>query len=80
MFTAAPIMISETGAAPSTHEAAQINALFNGVRAHHLRGAVWFDMAQHDGPYHLDWRLEDSPAGLAAFRHAVRADLNSGHY
>jgi mannan endo-1,4-beta-mannosidase len=74
-FTAAPILISETAAGPSPEQAAQINGLFQGVRTNHLRGAVWFDLAQHDGPYHLNWRLEDSPGGLAAYRRAAREDL-----
>ena len=67
-FTRAPILISETAAGPSPDEADQIIGLFRGVRADHLRGAVWFDMTQHAGQYHQDWRLEDSPAARATFR------------
>ena len=70
-FTNVPILISETAAGPSPKQAAQINGLFEGVRTHHLRGAVWFDMSQHAGPYHQDWRLEDNPAALAAFSKAA---------
>jgi mannan endo-1,4-beta-mannosidase len=70
-FTYAPILIAETAAAPSPEQAGQITGLFAGIRASHLRGAVWFDMAQHDGPYHQDWRLEDSPSALAVFRRAA---------
>lgn len=77
-FTAAPVLIAETAAAPSPEQAAQIKGLFAGIRAYHLRGAVWFDMAQHDGPYHLDWRLEDSLAGLAAFRSAAEGGSHAG--
>jgi len=29
---------------------------------------VWFDIAQHQGIYHQDWRIEDSRAAAAAFR------------
>jgi hypothetical protein len=71
-FTKAPILLSETAAGPSPKQPAQINGLFAGVRSDHLRGLVWFDMGQHDGAYHLDWRIEDSPAGLAAFRKALK--------
>lgn len=71
-FTRAPVLISETATGPSPEEANQISGLFKGVRADHLRGAVWFDMGQHDGAYHLDWRLEDNPAALAAFRTAAK--------
>jgi len=39
-------------------------------------GLVWFDQAQHDGLYHQDWRLEDSPARLAAFRNAAKTLLS----
>jgi mannan endo-1,4-beta-mannosidase len=46
---------------------------FAGVRRYHLLGLVWFDQTQHHGIYHQDWRLEDSPATLAAFRKAENA-------
>ena len=71
-FTTAPVLISETATGPSPEEANQISGLFRNVRADHLRGAVWFDMGQHAGTYHQDWRLEDSPAALAAFRKAAK--------
>jgi beta-mannanase len=71
-FTAAPVLISETAVGPSSRQPAQIEDLFASARARHLQGVVWFDMAQRGSPYHLDWRLEDSPAGLAAFRRAAR--------
>jgi hypothetical protein len=31
-------------------------------------GLVWFDIDQHQGIYHQDWRIENSPAAEAAFR------------
>jgi hypothetical protein len=31
-------------------------------------GLVWFDIAQSDGIYHQDWRIEGNPAAQAAFR------------
>ena len=43
------------------------------MRANHLLGFVWFDQTQADGLYHQDWRLEGNPAGLAAFRRALRS-------
>ena len=49
------------------------------VRADHLRGAVWFDMTQHAGQYHQDWRLEDSPAAPRDVPQAARGwSLQSG--
>jgi hypothetical protein len=49
--------------------------LIAGVRPARLVGMVWFDRAQHQGIYHQEWRLEDDPAALAAFRAAARAYL-----
>jgi len=70
-FTAKPVLISETAAGPSAAQAGQIAGLFRGVAQNHLVGVVWFDQAQHDGHYHQDWRLEDSPAAVRAFRAAL---------
>jgi hypothetical protein len=35
-------------------------------------------MAQHDGIYHQDWRIQDSPAAESAFRLGVRDELKPG--
>jgi hypothetical protein len=75
-FTTKPVLISETAAGPSTAQAGQITGLFRGVEQDRLVGLVWFDQAQHDGHYHQDWRLEDSPAAMGAFR-AAQATLSS---
>lgn len=72
-FTARPVLISETAAGPSAAQASQIAGLFRGVRRNHLAGVVWFDQAQHAGHFHQDWRLEDSPAAMRAFRAALAA-------
>jgi mannan endo-1,4-beta-mannosidase len=69
-FTTVPILISETAVGPAAGPG-KIAGLFAGVRADHLVGLVWFDRAQHDPPLHLDWRLENNPAMLAAFRAAA---------
>jgi len=37
-----------------------------------LLGLVWFDEAQNSGLYHQDWRIDNIPAALAAFRRAAR--------
>ena len=68
IFTQRPILLSETAVGQVAGQAAKIPDLFNGVRANHLLGFVWFDQTQAGGLYHQDWRLEDDPAGLAAFR------------
>ncbi len=69
-FSSDPILISETAVGPIAGPG-KIAELFNGIRREHLLGLVWFDQAQQKGIYHQDWRLEDDPAMLAAFRHAV---------
>jgi len=66
-----PIMVGETAAGPMYgRQVWEINNLFAGVRAYGLLGFVWFNHPQHFAPYnfHQDWRLEDHPLALAAFR------------
>jgi hypothetical protein len=73
-FTRAPILLSETAVGPQTHhQAADILRLFAGIHRLGLLGLVWFNVTQHAGIIHQDWRLEDNPAALAAFRHGVTA-------
>jgi hypothetical protein len=73
-LTSDPILLAET-AVGQVAGAGKIADLFAGARADHLAGLVWFDQAQDDGLYHQDWRLEDSPARLAAFRNAGKTLL-----
>ncbi|HEX6454351.1 MAG TPA: glycosyl hydrolase [Trebonia sp.] len=70
-LTSKPIMISETAIGPAAG-ASQVTSLFADVKADHLLGFIWFDQTQDDGLYHQDWRLQDNPAILAAFRKAVK--------
>jgi mannan endo-1,4-beta-mannosidase len=70
-FTDDPILISETAVGPVAG-VNKIADLFRGVLDNRLVGLVWFDQAQHEGIYHQDWRLEDNPAMLAAFRRAAK--------
>jgi mannan endo-1,4-beta-mannosidase len=71
-----PVLLSEAAAGPGTrHQARDIRQLFTGMRRWHLLGLVWFDIAQHDPPFHQDWRLEDDPAALRAYRKAASAFL-----
>lgn len=70
-LTQAPILIAETAVGTTPDRLQQIRDLAAGVRVSHLLGLVWFDQSQHQPPYHQDWRLEDDPAALAAFRSAV---------
>ena len=74
-FTKKPVLLSETAAGPRAGQVAKINDLFTGMRQYTTLGLVWFDMAQHQGIYHQDWRIEDNPEAEAAFRQSVRDRL-----
>jgi Glycosyl hydrolase family 26 len=67
-FTHQPILLSETAVGPQAGQAAKIPDLFTGMRQYGTLGLVWFDIAQDHGIYHQDWRIEDNPAAVAAFR------------
>jgi hypothetical protein len=43
------------------------------MRQYKTLGLVWFDIAQNDGLYHQNWRIEDSPAAQVAFRAGASA-------
>jgi Glycosyl hydrolase family 26 len=77
-LTADPVLISETAVAPETGKRpADITALFQGAAAHHVIAVVWFDLAQHDPPYDLNWHLKPGSAAMAAFKRAASAYLTS---
>jgi hypothetical protein len=67
-ITGKPVLLSETAVGPVAGQAAKIGDLFAGMRQYQALGLVWFDIAQDQGIYHQDWRIEDSPAAAAAFR------------
>jgi len=69
--TADPILLSEAAIGQVAGQARMMPDLYAGIRRHHLLGLVWFDVAQHGGPAHQDWRLEGHPAAEAAFQHDV---------
>jgi len=73
-FTHKPVLVAETAAAPGPFQVTQIHGLFRGIRAHRwLIGAVWFDISRRE-----QWRLDNQPAAIAAFRAGVKA-MMSGH-
>ncbi len=74
-FSNAPVLIAETAVGVTPNRESQITALFAGVRDAGLAGVVWFNVAQHAGIYHQNWRLQDDPAALAAFTAAVQTYL-----
>ncbi len=70
-FTTRPILLSETSVGPAAGQPAKIRDLLQGMAAYQTLGLVWFDITQHAGIYHQDWRLEDSAAAERSFRLAL---------
>ncbi len=66
-----PVLLSEVGIGQIAGKARKIPGLIAGITGNHLAGLVWFDLAQHDGIYRQDWRLEGHPAAIAAFRQGL---------
>jgi Glycosyl hydrolase family 26 len=78
LLTGKPVLLSETAVGPIRGQAAKIGQLFTGVQQYQTLGLIWFDIAQNDGLYHQDWRIENSAAAEAAFRRgAARLSLAS---
>jgi hypothetical protein len=67
-FTHKPVLLSETAVGPAAGQFSKIGNLFAGMHQFGTIGLVWFDIEQHDGRYHQDWRIENSPSAEAAFR------------
>jgi hypothetical protein len=66
-FSAAPVIISEVGIGPNPSRDDQLTTLFAEARAVGIGAIIWFDVAQHAGRYHQDWRLEGDKRALAVF-------------
>jgi mannan endo-1,4-beta-mannosidase len=74
-LTEAPVLLSETAVGPIAGQYAGIQNLFHGIAAHQILGLVWFDIAQHDGVFHQDWRIEDHRIAALSFELGVSDDL-----
>jgi Glycosyl hydrolase family 26 len=74
-LSSAPVIVAETSVIHGPDAASQVTGLLNGIRANGLVGLVWFDTDKagfkNTTDTH-DWRLQDDPAALAAFRAAVK--------
>jgi mannan endo-1,4-beta-mannosidase len=70
-FTRKPVLLSETAVGPRAGQSVKIANLFRGMRHYKTIGLVWFDIAQNQGIYHQDWRIQDHPAAESAFRLAA---------
>jgi hypothetical protein len=77
-FTGLPVLLSEVAVGPEAGQSRKIPDLFAGMRQYGTLGLVWFDITQHQGTYHQDWRIEDNPAAEAAFRRGA-SGLNLVH-
>ncbi len=76
-FTQEPLLIAETAVGTTPNRESQIAGLFSGARSVDAVGVVWFDARQNDGLYHQNWRLEDDPVALAAFKVAAKIPIPS---
>ena len=72
-LTGLPVLLSEVAVGPQAGQARKIPDLFAGMRQYGTLGLVWFDIAQHNGVYHQDWRIEDNQAAEMAFRRGASA-------
>lgn len=77
-ITHKPIMLRETAIGQVDGQAATIPDLFKGISRYHLIGLIWYDVPQHQGIYHQDWRLEGHPAALEEFHKWVNKIWASG--
>jgi hypothetical protein len=72
LMPGAPLMLAEIGCASRGGDKAawMREALLHAIpeRHHEVRAVVWFD---HHRPEHADWRIDSSPAALAAWREAA---------
>jgi mannan endo-1,4-beta-mannosidase len=72
-LTDRPVLLSETAVGPDAGQFAKIGDLFTGMRQAKALGLVWFDIRQHQGIDHQDWRIEGSQVAEAAFRLGISA-------
>jgi mannan endo-1,4-beta-mannosidase len=72
-LTSKPVLLSETAVGPRANQYFGIQNLFAGMRHYNTLGLVWFDKKQDNGVYHQDWRIEDDPLAVAAFKLGVAA-------
>jgi len=71
-----PVLLSETAVGPAAGQILKIADLFDGMAKYKTLGLVWFDITQHDGIYHQNWRIEDSGAAQSVFQLGVRDQMN----
>jgi mannan endo-1,4-beta-mannosidase len=70
-ITQKPILIGETAIGQVAGQARELPGLFAGVSNDGLLGFIWFDQDESGSVYKQDWRIEDNPAAITAFRAGV---------
>jgi len=68
-----PVLLSETAVGAEADRFDKIINMFQGMIRYNTLGLVWFDVAQHAPPFHLDWRIEGDQAAERAFQLAVKS-------
>lgn len=73
-FTSKPFIITETSVQSGSYAAARwVQELFEGLGSSPaVVGFIWFNYDK-EAQYRDDWRIEDDPAAMTAFRAAVKA-------
>jgi mannan endo-1,4-beta-mannosidase len=71
-FTGDPILLSETAVGPKAGQLGGILNLFKGMIHYRTLGLVWFDVDQHDGIFHQDWRVEGDSLADASLKLGVK--------
>lgn len=72
-FSSRPFFITETSVQPGPYAAQCVRDLFAGLKANpDVLGFIWFNYDKASLGRE-DWRLQDDPAALAAFRQAVKS-------
>lgn len=71
-----PVLLAETAVGPRAGQIYKIVDMFNGMIQYKTLGLVWFDVAQHQGIDHQDWRIESDQLAASAFRAGVNKDIS----
>jgi hypothetical protein len=70
-FSQKPIVITETGVAPGSHQTAWIADFFHWLPQHpDVIGFIWFEFSKEQGG-RTDWRMSAKPATAKAFHDAI---------
>jgi hypothetical protein len=69
-ITGKPLLIAESGVTGASGPA-QLESLFQGADLAGAVGIVYFDETQSGDAMHQDWRLENNPVNMNAFRNMV---------